>query len=246
MAAPAVTTLALAGPNARNPGDWPCQFCKKVQFSRDISCKDCGARRPISGTYGTPLPAAEENPLQSPTGQPGDWTCPKCKSTNFARNPVCGRCNCPKPETVEEYNLLAMAAVGCLPGQHGSAKGYVPPTAQLKSDASSPWARQWCAGPVNGMFVGETNLPGWLTGANKEDGGSDSESNSQTKKRKLEAQGNAAAKAAPKGEAKKRPKIKKKYSGLSKEEIAKKKAEEEEEKRRQMRERRKDRVIKVD
>ena len=24
-------------------------------------------------------------------GQPGDWTCPKCKSTNFARNPVCGR-----------------------------------------------------------------------------------------------------------------------------------------------------------
>jgi hypothetical protein len=31
------------------------------------------------------------------------------------------------------------------------------------------------------------------------------------------AQGNAAAKAAPKGEAKKRPKIKKKYSGLSKE-----------------------------
>ena len=26
------------------------------------------------------------------------------------------RCNCPKPDTVEEYNLLAMAAVGCLPG----------------------------------------------------------------------------------------------------------------------------------
>lgn len=32
---PAVTTLALAGPNAKNPGDWPCQFCKKVQFARD-------------------------------------------------------------------------------------------------------------------------------------------------------------------------------------------------------------------
>ena len=46
MAAPAVTTLALAGPNARNPGDWPCQFCKKVQFSRDLSgrklCGSCG------------------------------------------------------------------------------------------------------------------------------------------------------------------------------------------------------------
>lgn len=28
----------------------------------------------------------------------------------------------------------------------------MPPTAQLKSDASSPWARQWCAGPVNGAM----------------------------------------------------------------------------------------------
>lgn len=121
---PAVTTLALAGPNAKNPGDWPCQFCKKVNFARDspfechlsqfsgsypisrsilqlyvpfsgtsalcslfwimarpgkvcwfevnrgdITCQACGARRPISGTYGTPLPAPEENPLQSPTGR---------------------------------------------------------------------------------------------------------------------------------------------------------------------------------
>ena len=28
----------------------------------------------------------------------------------------------------------------------------MPPTAQLKADASSPWARQWCAGPVNGTW----------------------------------------------------------------------------------------------
>lgn len=35
----------------------------------DITCQACGARRPISGTYGTPLPAPEENPLQSPTGR---------------------------------------------------------------------------------------------------------------------------------------------------------------------------------
>eukprot|EP00434_Breviolum_minutum_P011963 symbB.v1.2.010547.t1/scaffold694.1/size172116/10 len=239
---PAVTTLALAGPNAKNPGDWPCQFCKKVNFARDITCQACGARRPISGTYGTPLPAPEENPLQSPTGQPGDWTCPKCKAVCFARNPVCGRCNCPKPDTVEEYNLLAMAAVGCLPGQHATARGYVPPTAQLKADSSSPWARQWCAGPVNGMFVGETNLPKWLTGGGDKDTKGSDEVNSEAKKRQLEADEKVAAKA----EAKKRPKIKKKYSGLSKEEIAQKKAEEEEEKRRQMRERRKDRVIKVD
>eukprot|EP00913_Durusdinium_trenchii_P016895 g15883.t1 len=240
----AVTTLALAGPNARNPGDWPCQFCKKVQFGRDLTCKDCGARRPVACTYGTPLPAAEENPLQSPTGrrqdgfnrfrenllnfsrfagQPGDWTCPKCKTTCFARNPVCGRCNCPKPETVEEYNLLAQAAVGLLPGHRGSARGYVPPTVELKADSSSPWARQWTAGPVNGMFIGETNLPGWLTGAaatDRNDKDSSESESAKAKKRKLEAQGKA--------------------------EIAKKKAEEEEEKRRQMRERRKDRVIRVD
>lgn len=38
------------------------------------------------------------------------------------------------------------------PGQHATARGYVPPTAQLKADASSPWARQWCAGPVNGTW----------------------------------------------------------------------------------------------
>lgn len=60
------------------------------------------------------------------------------------------RCNCPKPETLEEYQLFAAAAAGCLPGQCGSARGYVPPSAQLKADGASPWARQWCAGPANG------------------------------------------------------------------------------------------------
>ena len=92
------------------------------------------------------------------------------------------------------------------------------------------------------MFVGETNLPKWLTGGGDKDTKGSDEVNSEAKKRQLEADEKVAAKA----EAKKRPKIKKKYSGLSKEEIAQKKAEEEEEKRRQMRERRKDRVIKVD
>lgn len=31
------------------------------------------------------------------------------------------RCNCPKPETVEEYNLMAMAAIGALPGHWGAS-----------------------------------------------------------------------------------------------------------------------------
>lgn len=34
----------------------------------------------------------------------------------------------------------------------------MPPTAQLKSDASSPWARQWCAGPVNGAMEAVTEF----------------------------------------------------------------------------------------
>ena len=29
-----VTTLAVALPGARNPGDWTCQFCKRPQFAR--------------------------------------------------------------------------------------------------------------------------------------------------------------------------------------------------------------------
>mmetsp|Transcript_48975 Transcript_48975/g.91806 ORF Transcript_48975/g.91806 Transcript_48975/m.91806 type:complete len:250 (+) Transcript_48975:39-788(+) len=239
----AVTTLAVAGPGARNPGDWACQFCKRIQFARNISCRDCGAQRPISGAYGTPLPNAnEENPMESPTGQPGDWSCPKCRAVCFARNPVCGRCNCPKPESIEEYKLLAAAAVGQLPGHNPSVKGYVPPTAELKTDATSPWARQWGAGPVGGMFVNETNLPAWLTGADRpheEPKSSSGSSSGKAKKR----QKTGEAKAAPK---KKVVKIKKKYSGLSKEEVVKKKAEEEEEKRKQMRERRKGRVISVD
>lgn len=45
-------------------------------------------------------------------------------------------------------------------GQHATARGYVPPTAQLKADSSSPWARQWCAGPVNGTW--STRMDGWL------------------------------------------------------------------------------------
>lgn len=46
---PAVTTLALAGPNAKNPGDWPCQFCKKVNFARD-SPFECHLSQ-FSGSY---------------------------------------------------------------------------------------------------------------------------------------------------------------------------------------------------
>eukprot|EP00439_Symbiodinium_sp_Y106_P009710 s3759_g1.t1 len=171
-------------------------------------------------------------------GQPGDWSCPKCRAVCFARNPVCGRCNCPKPESIEEYNLLAAAAVGAIPGVKASVKGYVPPTAELKTDATSPWARQWAAGPAGGMFVGETNLPAWLRGSPPEEKKNSSSSSGSGQAKKKQKTGEA--KAAPK---KKVVKIKKKYSGLSKEEVVKKKAEEEEEKRQQMRERRKGRVI---
>ncbi|OLQ10259.1 Phytoene dehydrogenase, chloroplastic/chromoplastic [Symbiodinium microadriaticum] len=215
-------------------------------FARNISCKTCGAQRPIAGSYGTPLPSAgQTDPFESPTGQPGDWSCPKCRAVCFARNPVCGRCNCPKPESIEEYNLLAAAAVGAIPGVKASVKGYVPPTAELKTDATSPWARQWAAGPAGGMFVGETNLPAWLRGSPPEDkkNSSSSSGSGQAAKKQKTGEKTGEAKAAPK---KKVVKIKKKYSGLSKEEVVKKKAEEEEEKRQQMRERRKGRVISVD
>lgn len=247
-----VTTLAVPGaipqgtPGGRNPGDWSCQFCKAGNFARNISCKTCGAQRPIAGSYGTPLPSAgQTDPFESPTGQPGDWSCPKCRAVCFARNPVCGRCNCPKPESIEEYNLLAAAAVGAIPGVKASVKGYVPPTAELKTDATSPWARQWAAGPAGGMFVGETNLPAWLRGSPPEDkkNSSSSSGSGQAAKKQKTGEKTGEAKAAPK---KKVVKIKKKYSGLSKEEVVKKKAEEEEEKRQQMRERRKGRVISVD
>ncbi|CAE7234582.1 PDS1 [Symbiodinium sp. KB8] len=155
------------------------------------------------------------------------------------------RCNCPKPESIEEYNLLAAAAVGAIPGVKASVKGYVPPTAELKTDATSPWARQWAAGPAGGMFVGETNLPAWLRGSPPEDkkNSSSSSGSGQAAKKQKTGEKTGEAKAAPK---KKVVKIKKKYSGLSKEEVVKKKAEEEEEKRQQMRERRKGRVISVD
>ena len=56
------------------------------------------------------------------------------------------------------------ASVGCVagaascfrirvwPGTVGAARGYIPPTAQLKSENQSPWARQWTAGPVGGIL----------------------------------------------------------------------------------------------
>eukprot|EP00931_Biecheleriopsis_adriatica_P082199 TRINITY_DN55618_c0_g1_i1.p2 TRINITY_DN55618_c0_g1~~TRINITY_DN55618_c0_g1_i1.p2 ORF type:complete len:265 (-),score=38.46 TRINITY_DN55618_c0_g1_i1:29-787(-) len=239
-------------PRGANPGDWYCQFCKTPQFSKNIACRDCGSQRPVAGTYGTPLPATASSTAlallnASPTGQPGDWTCPQCKAICFARNPVCGRCNCPKPDGPTGANG-ALVPGAQVPGAAGFARGgpIVP------VDTNSSWARQWNAGPVNGMFVGETELPAWLTGADlrppeeenktdKKKGSSDSSSSDSSGKKKT-----GEAKAKPKAKKKLVKKGSTKYGGLSKEEKAKKKAEEEEEKRKQMRERRKGRIISVD
>ncbi|CAE8697130.1 unnamed protein product [Polarella glacialis] len=158
------------------------------------------------------------------------------------RNPVCRKCNCPKPD--------GPAGAAAIAGAPGASMSYV---AQATVGESS-WSRQWSAGPVNGMFVGETELPAWLTGEDQDEvpkkkrkkaskGSSSSSSTSPDTKKKAKAKdGEAGQKAkATSAEAKKTDKVKK-YPGLTKEEKKKKKAEDEEEKRRQMRERRKART----
>eukprot|EP00930_Biecheleria_cincta_P083557 TRINITY_DN7310_c0_g1_i6.p2 TRINITY_DN7310_c0_g1~~TRINITY_DN7310_c0_g1_i6.p2 ORF type:complete len:247 (-),score=46.22 TRINITY_DN7310_c0_g1_i6:166-906(-) len=241
MASPGPTIgqfgMQLSLPMGQNPGDWTCQFCKAPQFSRNISCRACGSSRPIAGQYGTPLPQSSSTAislLESPTGQPGDWTCPRCKGICFARNPFCGRCNCPKPESEAEAAALAKGAG--IPG--------MPASQQVAADPNSSWARQWNAGPANGMFVGETELPDWLTGVGvpdeeKKDTSKKSDSSDSSSDR-------STAKAKKKPKAKAKRKVSKKYAGLTKDEIKKKKAEEEEKKRDEMRERRKGRIISVD
>ena len=60
------------------------------------------------------------------------------------------RCNCPKPETVEEYNLLAMAAVGCLPGRNDL--GSHVPLVGLSGAA-------WCNSLIATIHAQEFNMP---------------------------------------------------------------------------------------
>ena len=60
------------------------------------------------------------------------------------------RCNCPKPETVEEYNLLAMAAVGCLPGRNDL--GSHVPLVGLSGAA-------WCNSLIATVHAQESSMP---------------------------------------------------------------------------------------
>lgn len=230
------------GPALPNPGDWQCTVCRSSQQAKTTVCRACGANKPFIPGTSTALALVQPN-----QPAPGDWQCPLCKENCFKNAPFCRKCNTPKPDNAEQAAAIAAyAAMPTLPGAQGIV-GYIAPSAV--QTAVSSWANQWNSAPANGMFVGEKELPAWLTGADVPDkrngrgskSGSDSDSSSNSskarrkKKQRSELKGKEGSSAnGTSGDKGKNPEP----EVLSKEERKKRKAEAEAEKRHQMRERR--------
>lgn len=232
----------LAQTNGKgNPGDWNCPNCRDLQFARNTVCRSCGTSKPShlvasSSTALALVPATKEM-------QPGDWTCPVCQFHCFKTLPFCRKCNTPKPDSPEQAAAYAAAALQPVNVNAIGALGYIAP-GTIKPVSS--WAAQWSGGPPQGMFVGEKDLPAWLTGEDEEDASGSDAGQDRKRQRADESAPNAKARARPKREPeKKAPKVKR-NDGLTKEERKKKKEEFEAKKREEMRERRKNRVISLD
>lgn len=80
-------------------GDWECQDCKNINFSRRTECNRCKAPKPLPNKKDR-KPASH---LGGPPGlfKEGDWACPKCRNINFQRRFKCNRCGEAKPDDNE-------------------------------------------------------------------------------------------------------------------------------------------------
>lgn len=85
------------GPPGGQDGDWICPTCNGNNFSRRSQCFKCNAPRPEgTGGYAGEHCNAYGGERRRPGPAPGDWECPSCGVSNFARRTECFKCNAPK------------------------------------------------------------------------------------------------------------------------------------------------------
>lgn len=141
------------------PGDWFCPVCRDLQFARNPLCKKCGTGKPGEvNSEALALVCTAKADVSRPI-LPGDWNCILCQTINFGTRHTCAKCNTKKPfggalheEITNMQQQFGSAATG-------SVVGYVAPGT---INSVSGWAKQWESGPVNGMLVGERELPAWM------------------------------------------------------------------------------------
>lgn len=131
-----------------------------MQFARNPACRRCGHSRPSDVT-------AAMNADAPKLVCAGDWACPLCSKVNFGNRRTCEKCNAPKPEGGKTQQA-AISLMQAMPQSAltGGVVGFVAPGSL---QPVSSWSRQWDSGPANGMLVGETDLPAWMSQAQEDD-----------------------------------------------------------------------------
>ena len=110
------------GDQGNRGGDWTCPKCKNSNFAFRTECNRCDAKKPEgagdrsdggrgrdggrghqSGGRGHQSGGQRYERRDDRSGgdrgnRGGDWTCPKCKNSNFAFRTECNRCDAKKPE----------------------------------------------------------------------------------------------------------------------------------------------------
>lgn len=151
MAAP-----ALAGnvPSWSREGDWNCPACGDIQFSRNSSCRRCGAAKPQAqgppvGPGGVGVGRKRRAPSWS---REGDWHCPSCNDIQFARNDSCRRCGAKKPGNDEsEFEIEALEFEQAVDFEEAPMEEEIaddPPVSEerplpkMQTSGSPPWSRE--------------------------------------------------------------------------------------------------------
>ena len=75
--------------------DWECKECKNSNFSFRTECNRCGApkgrgRAPSKNWEGNDRRPGDRR--EAPKARPGDWDCPQCGKSNFAKRNECFSC----------------------------------------------------------------------------------------------------------------------------------------------------------
>jgi len=104
------------GQDGNRGGDWDCPKCKNSNFAFRTECNRCETAKPQGGGGGSNHQRGRNDGRgrdrsdgrgrdrsdgrgrdRNDGNRGGDWTCPKCKNSNFAFRNKCNRCEADKP-----------------------------------------------------------------------------------------------------------------------------------------------------